>query len=157
MRMILVLSFGGSLRGWHDRGLLSREIEIYLQYLAQGIVDRLYIFSYAHDDDIALVGAPVSILQRIELVRPLRPIRTKLSQLFYSLNLSRAHAIRNKGVNVAKTNQSQRFVGCSLAPPIRCAGLCAMRLSSVKAALQERQLFFTPVVLSAGIDLVLHR
>jgi glycosyltransferase involved in cell wall biosynthesis len=105
MRMILVLSFGGSLRGWHDRGLLSREIEIYLQYLAQGIVDRLYIFSYAHDDDIALVGAPVSILQHIELVRPLRPLRTKLSQLFYSLNLSRAHAIRNKGVNVAKTNQ----------------------------------------------------
>jgi glycosyltransferase involved in cell wall biosynthesis len=105
MRMILVLSFGGSLRSWHEQGLLSREIEIYLQYLVQGIVDRLYVFSYAHDDDIAIVEAPVSILQRIELVRPLRPLRTKLWQLFYSLNLSRIRAIRNKGVNVAKTNQ----------------------------------------------------
>ena len=35
MRMILVLSFGGSLRIWHEQGLLSREIEIYLQYLCE--------------------------------------------------------------------------------------------------------------------------
>jgi glycosyltransferase involved in cell wall biosynthesis len=105
MRMILILSFGGSLRKWLDTGLLTREIEIYLQYLAQGIVDRLYIFSYDHDDDVGLIEAPADLLQRIELVLPKRPLRGLLSQLLYSLNLRRMWKIRGKGVVVAKTNQ----------------------------------------------------
>lgn len=105
MRMILVLSFDGSLRGWHERGLLTREVEICLQYLARGIVDRLYVFSYAHDDSVDLIEAPESLLRRIVLVRPPRPLRTRLSRLFYSLNPNRMRRIRAEGVGVARTNQ----------------------------------------------------
>jgi len=105
LRMALVLSFGGSLRRWHEQGILTREIEIYLQYLAQGIVDRLYIFSYAHDDDIALIEAAPELLRRIVILRPQHPLRTRLSRLLYSLDGSRMRALRTEGVGLAKTNQ----------------------------------------------------
>jgi len=105
MRMILVLSFGGSLRRWHEQGILSREIELYLRYLAQGAIERLYIFSYSHDDDVELITAPAALLQRIRLIRPAHPLRTRLSRLLYSVDPRRLHAIRREGVEVAKTNQ----------------------------------------------------
>src|SRR5262245_32290662 len=105
MRMILVLSFGGSLRRWHEQGILSREMELYLRYLAQGSIERVYVFSYSHDDDVGLINAPAALLQRIRLIRPSRPLRTRLSQLLYSVDPRRLHAIRRRGVEVAKTNQ----------------------------------------------------
>lgn len=105
MRMILVLSFCGSLRRWHEQGILSREIELYLRHLAQGSIERLYIFSYSHDDDVGLINAPAALLQRIRLIRPSRPLRTRVSRLLYSASLRRLHAIREEGVEVAKTNQ----------------------------------------------------
>jgi glycosyltransferase involved in cell wall biosynthesis len=105
MRMILVLSFGGSLRCWHEHGILAREIELYLQYLAQGAVERLYVFSYSHDDDVGLIDAPAKLLQRIRLIRPPRRLRTRLSRLLYSVNPWRLRSIRAEGVEIAKTNQ----------------------------------------------------
>ena len=105
MRMILVLSFGGSLRQWQEAGILTREIEIYLQYLKRDLVDRLYIFSYAHDDDTGLIEAPESLRRRIVLLRPSRPLRTHLSRVLYSLSPRTLWAIRAKGIDVAKTNQ----------------------------------------------------
>ncbi|MCI0428981.1 MAG: glycosyltransferase family 4 protein [Rhodospirillales bacterium] len=104
MRMLLVLSFGGSLRQWREDGILTREIEIYLQYLKHDLVDRLHIFSYAHDDDTCLIEAPESLRRRIVLLRPPRPLRTHLSRLLYSLSPRNVWAIRAK-VDVAKTNQ----------------------------------------------------
>ena len=105
MQLILVLSFGGSLRRWAAQGILTREIEIYLQYLARGIVDRLFIFSYAEDDEIGLIAAPPALLRRIVLVRPPRPLRSPWARLCYSLDPRRMRAIRAAGVDVAKTNQ----------------------------------------------------
>jgi glycosyltransferase involved in cell wall biosynthesis len=105
MRMILILSFNGSLRRWHEQGILSREIELYLRYLAQGAIERLYVFSYSHDDDIRLIDAPTNLLQRIRLIRPPRRLRTRLSQLLYSVDPRRLRSIRAKGVEIAKTNQ----------------------------------------------------
>ena len=103
--MIFVLSFGGSLRAWREQGILTREIEICLQYLARGITDRLYIFSYAHDDSVDLIDAPAELLRRIVLVRPRRPLRTRLSRLLYSLDPGRMRRIRAEGVAMARTNQ----------------------------------------------------
>lgn len=105
MRMILVLSFGGSLRRWHEHGILSREIEIYLRYLGEGLIERLYVFSYAHDDDVGLIDAPPGLLRRIQLIRPSRPLRTRLSRLLYSIDPRCLQAIRAEGIEVAKTNQ----------------------------------------------------
>src|SRR5215510_5065376 len=105
MRMILVLSFGGSLRRWHEQGILSREIELYLRYLSQGAIERLYVFSYAYDDDVGLIDAPPNVLQRIRVIRPPRRLRTRLSQLLYSVDPRRLHAMRAEGIEIAKTNQ----------------------------------------------------
>src|SRR6185312_5317371 len=100
MRMILVLSFGGSLRRWREHGILSREIEIYLRYLGEGLIERLYVFSYAHDDDVGLIDAPPSLLRRIQLIRPSRPLRTRLSRLLYSIDPRCLQAIRAEGIEV---------------------------------------------------------
>ena len=72
MNMILVLSFGGSLRRWHEQGILSREIEVYVAYLRYGIVSTLHIFSYNHGDEdfLKFIDAEDDIKSRIVLHMP---------------------------------------------------------------------------------------
>ena len=50
--MILGLFFtrGISLQSWIDKGMLDREIFIYLKYLDERKINKLYLFTYGSDD-----------------------------------------------------------------------------------------------------------
>src|SRR5262249_27526902 len=105
MRMLLLMSFGGSLRRWHDQGILRRELELYLRHLQDGFVEKLFIFSYDHDDTVPFAGLPADVRNRIVLIRPRKRLRSRLSKLIYSLSPLRAAEIARQGIQVVKTNQ----------------------------------------------------
>lgn len=106
MTLVLMLSFGGSLRRWRDAGILSRELELYLEYLRRGLFERVVIYSYGSTDEAVLaeLDLPVEIFGRIEIVGPeqqLRGLGGRLAHSFDIAHLKRAAA----GAMVCKTNQ----------------------------------------------------
>jgi glycosyltransferase involved in cell wall biosynthesis len=107
MNLILVLSFGGSLRRWHEQGILSREIEVYVAYLKYGIVSTLHIFSYNKGDQdfVKFIDADEDIKSRIVLHTPARPLGNWTSKLLYSINPAMIFRFRGRDIDVAKTNQ----------------------------------------------------
>ncbi len=52
-RLCIFLSNGGSLGFWKEQGILSRELELYLTYIENGVFDHVAVFSYdASDHDL---------------------------------------------------------------------------------------------------------
>lgn len=108
MKLLLLLSFGGSLRKWHEMGILSREIELYVEHLRLGNFEAIDIFSYDADDRaaLALVDCPDDIRARFNVVAPTRKRRGKLGALMHSLDISLMRRLAKDGVSVVKTNQT---------------------------------------------------
>ncbi len=106
MTLLLILSFGGSLQRWRDGGILSREIELYVEYLRRGLFERVIVFSYGSLDRDVLrqAGLPADLVDRFEIIGPPRPLRSALAKLAHSLNpvLLRDAAGR---ASICKTNQ----------------------------------------------------
>ncbi len=106
MTLLLILSFGGSLQRWRDGGILSREIELYVEYLRRGLFERVVVFTYgsADSDMLRQAGLPADIVDRFEIVGPARPLRSAWARLAHSLD---ATALRKaaRGASICKTNQ----------------------------------------------------
>ena len=106
MTLLLILSFGGSLQRWRDGGILSREIELYVEYLRRGMFERVIVFSYGSSDRDVLrqAGLPADLTDRFEIIGPSQPLHTPLAKLAHSLNpaLLRDAA---KRASICKTNQ----------------------------------------------------
>lgn len=106
MTLLLILSFGGSLRRWRDAGILSREIELYVEYLRRGLFERVVIYSYGSADEEVLgdAGLPLDLVEKFEIIGPARPLRNLPARLAHSLD-PRALRRAVKGAAMCKTNQ----------------------------------------------------
>ncbi|MGL4325709.1 MAG: glycosyltransferase family 4 protein [Beijerinckiaceae bacterium] len=106
MQLLLFMSFGGSLTKWQREGILSREIELYVEHLRRGNVDEVLIYTYSHDDQRALeqVDCGDMIRSRITLVPPRRKMAGKLGALLHSFDLIQLWRLRRRA-SLSKTNQ----------------------------------------------------
>ncbi|WP_062207317.1 glycosyltransferase family 4 protein [Aureimonas sp. AU12] len=106
--MLLLLSFGGSLRKWHEAGILSREIELYLEYLRLDLFSDIDIFSYDPDDaaSLALIDCEPAIRARLHVIVPQPSRRGRMGALRHSLDRALVRRMARSGVSVVKTNQA---------------------------------------------------
>jgi glycosyltransferase involved in cell wall biosynthesis len=107
LTLLLFLSFKGSLRKWHEEGILTRELEIYLAHLRMGHLDRIVVYTYGRDDSVALDALRLApdIRARISLEPPRFAGLGKLGALLHSIDWLKMRGLRRSGVDVAKTNQ----------------------------------------------------
>ena len=106
MKLLLLLSFGGSLRRWHETGILSREIELYVEHLRLGHFRTIDIYSYDPDDGacLSLIDCPDDIRARLRIVTPRRGRGGSLGKLLHSLDVGLLNRLA-KDLSVVKTNQ----------------------------------------------------
>jgi glycosyltransferase involved in cell wall biosynthesis len=107
MRLLLLLSFGGSLRKWREQGILRREMELYVKYLETAEAERLVILSYDPDDAgmLELAVPDPALRSRVDLIVPRKRATSVLRRLAYSLGGQVLREARARGVTVVKTNQ----------------------------------------------------
>lgn len=146
MKLVLLLSFKGSLAKWHREGILSREIELYLAHLARGNISELAILSYDADDAAALplIACEEELRRKIRLVLPKAGRKSTLGALLHSLDFSAFRCLAKDGFDLCKTNQisgawpALMLRLCGLPLFARCGYLLSRRLGKngqkVKAA-----------------------
>jgi glycosyltransferase involved in cell wall biosynthesis len=119
--LLLMLSFNGSLQRWHDAGVLSREMALYVEHLERNHAERVSIYTYGHDDAsyLKMLDCDVSIQSRFDLVAPRRRRDGRLAALQHSFDAPLLFGIR-KSVDVVKTNQ---ISGSWSALILRCFGV----------------------------------
>jgi glycosyltransferase involved in cell wall biosynthesis len=107
MKMLLVLTFKGSLAKWAEAGILRRELEVYVEHLARGHVDEITVFTYGSDDAAALAGLDVdaAIRDRFRLLAPRRRSRSVFGHLLHSVDVPAIRRAVAAGCGVVKTNQ----------------------------------------------------
>jgi glycosyltransferase involved in cell wall biosynthesis len=107
MKMLLVLTFKGSLGKWAKAGILRRELEVYVEHLARGHVEEITVFTYGSDDAAVLAGLDVdpAIRARFRLLAPRRRSRTVLGHLLHSVDVPAIRRAVAAGCGVVKTNQ----------------------------------------------------
>ncbi|HEU4661829.1 MAG TPA: glycosyltransferase family 4 protein [Pseudolabrys sp.] len=105
LKMLLVLSFGRSLKNWREEGSLKREMAVYLRYLEVGWVSDLYIYSYLCGDNLAGLNIPDHLAGKVHVLQPQKPIRSRLGLVARSLDLRAIRAAVRNGITIVKTNQ----------------------------------------------------
>lgn len=107
MKLVLLLSFKGSLAKWHREGILSREIELYLEHLARGTIEELAILSYDPADaaSLPLIACEDDLRRKIRLVLPKAGRKGTLGALLHSLDFRAFRRLAKDGFDLCKTNQ----------------------------------------------------
>ncbi|MEM2178987.1 MAG: glycosyltransferase family 4 protein [Candidatus Methanomethylicaceae archaeon] len=104
-RLALFFTFGLSLKDWHDRGIINREVALYNEL--SKYFDKIYFFTYGNHNDFKFHQY---LKDNITIV-PITSFYSKISKippsikLMYSLFLPIIHCRILRNVNILKTNQ----------------------------------------------------
>lgn len=107
MKLLLVLTFKGSLEKWKEEGVVRRELEVCIEYLKRGLFSEVVIFTYGQNDRAILNSLDIddAIKSRFEFVAPDKPIASLFGQIRHSLDFSKVRGAVRNGAQIARTNQ----------------------------------------------------
>jgi glycosyltransferase involved in cell wall biosynthesis len=107
MTLGLFFTRGISISQWIEKGMLDREIFLYLQYLKNGNIDHLYLFTYGSNDvDVfSTLDYAVEYSGKITIVQAPKLYANKIGHILYSLLLPFIQRKRIKECNFLKSNQ----------------------------------------------------
>ena len=107
--MILGLFFtrGISLQSWIDKGMLDREIFIYLKYLDERKINKLYLFTYGSDDvDVfSKLDFSENYTDKIVIIPSPKILTNKFGGILYSIILPIIRRKSIKKCSFLKSNQ----------------------------------------------------
>jgi len=101
MKLLLLFTYGYSLKDWNDSGLLFREISLYRELLKKDI--SIKFLTFGSEDDFKYLG----FLDEIKVVPVLKYINSKYPKMHFLKSLFLPLKLKNifRNVDIIKTNQ----------------------------------------------------
>ncbi len=151
MKLLLVLTFKGSLEKWQREGIVRRELEVCIEYLKRDLFSNVVIFTYGQNDQDILNALNIDddIKNRFEFVAPDTPVTSVFGAIRHSLNIRKIKQAVQNGVQIARTNQIN---GCWTAWLVR---LCGGRFYLRCGYILSRRLYKNKKYLQAFIALLI--